>query len=317
MRTFHIFFIFLVLLLTGCIPPQQPNTATPALIVPPLSAPMPTPNSAIPNFDHIAIIIFENKEFDSVIGSPDAPFINQLAKENVLLTEHYAITHPSLPNYVALIGGDTYGYTETCINCPVTATNLADLIENRGLTWRSYQESMPRHCALKDPYDDYVAKHNPFLYYASILNDEERCSEHVVDWEDFLEDVDERNLPNFSFISPNICSSGHDCPLSTADIWLGELLPSLQESFEKESANYLIIITWDEGETDKSCCGLPQNAGGRVATILISPQAKNGFEDSTPYSTYSLLRTISEAWGLPLLGHAADNTTAPILTPWK
>jgi phospholipase C len=316
MHRVQMYFLLLVFILTGCIP-QHPNTATPVAIVPPLSEPMPTPNSAIPNFDHIAIVILENREFDSIIGSPDAPVINHLAEENTLLTEFYAVTHPSLPNYVALIGGDTYGYTETCINCPVTATNLADLIEARGLTWRSYQESMPSHCALKDINDNYVAKHNPFLYYASILNDEERCNKHVVDWEDFLEDVDESALPNFSFITPNICSDGHDCPLSTADAWLGELLPSLEESMQKSGDNYLIIVTWDEGETDKSCCGLPQNAGGRIATILISPQAQNGFEDSTPYSTYSLLRTISEAWGLPLLGHAADSATNLIIAPWK
>lgn len=316
MRKLYLSVTILFLLFTGCTP-QQINTATPAAIVPPLSEPMPTPNPAIPNFDQIAIIVLENKEFDNVIGSPDAPVINQLARGNTLLTEYHAVTHPSMPNYVALIGGDTYGYTETCINCPVNAVNLADLIEKRGLTWRSYQESMPSHCALRDIEAEYVAKHNPFLYYTSILNDEERCTEHVVDWEDFVENVNEGDLPNFSFITPNICSDGHDCPLSTADKWIGELIPSLQESMQRTSDNYLIIVTWDEGETDKSCCGLPQNAGGRIATILISPQAKKGFEDPTPYSTYSLLRTISEAWGLPLLGHAADDSTSLILAPWE
>jgi hypothetical protein len=78
-----------------------------------------------------------------------------------------------------------------------------------------------------------------------------------------------------------------------------------------------LFVTWDDGNTNDSCCGLPAEAGGHIPTILISPRAKNGFQDATPYTTYSLLRTISEAWGLPLLGHAADATNVPILAPWK
>jgi hypothetical protein len=261
MRANYIVFATAILTLTACLA-QQPNMATPAPIVPPLSAPAPTPNPAIPNFDHIAIIVFENKEFESVIGSPAAPNINRMADENTVLTKFYAITHPSLPNYIALTGGDTYGYTETCKNCPVNATNIADLIESSGRTWKAYQESMPRHCSMWEPSSQYVVKHNPFLYYASILNDRERCSRHVVDWEDYQEDVRENSLPNFIFITPNICSSGHDCPLKTADKWLGDTLPPLENSLQAESDNYLIVVTWDEGETTKSCCGLPEEAGG-------------------------------------------------------
>jgi hypothetical protein len=78
----------------------------------------------------------------------------------------------------------------------------------------------------------------------------------------------------------------------------------------------LIVLTWDEGQGEHSCCGL-STGGGRIATVLISPLAKNGFEDVTPYTHYSLLRTISEAWGLPLVGHAADAETNLITAPWK
>jgi hypothetical protein len=316
MRLFQACFIICILLLTGCTA-QNPNMATPAPIVPPLSAPPPTPNPNIPDFDHIVVIIFENMEFESVIGSPEAPNMNRLANENTLLTEYYAITHPSLPNYIALIGGDTYGYTENCKNCPVTATNLADLIERSGRTWKTYQESMLWHCSMSDPFKKYVLRHNPFLFFSSILNDKKRCAEHVVDWDDLEEDASDGNLPNFIFITPNICSSGHDCSLEASDTWLGELMPSLIPPLQKESDDYLVVITWDEGTTNKSCCGLPQEAGGKIATILVSPKARSGFQDSTPYTAYSLLRTISESWGLPLLGHAADESNVPILAPWK
>lgn len=318
MRTIYVSLMSVILLTTGCSAVfQQPNLSTPAPMVPPLSEPFPAPNPDIPNFDHVVLIIFENKEFENVIGNPEAPTMNQLATENTLLTQFYTITHPSLQNYIALVGGDTYGYTENCKNCPVTATNLADLIELSGRDWKTYQEDMPDECTLYDSKNKYVVRHNPFLYFSSIVNDKERCHDHVEEYYEFKDDIDTGDLPDFIFITPSLCNSGHDCPLQTADTWLSNMLPPLIDAFQKESDNYLVVITWDEGESDKSCCGLMEPAGGRVATILISPQAKSNFQDDTPYTTYSLLRTVSEAWGLPLLGHAADDSNLAIITPWK
>ena len=80
---------------------------------------------------------------------------------------------------------------------------------------------------------------------------------------------------------------------------------------------YLVILTWDEGQGDHGCCGMPAQAGGRVATVLVSPQAKAGFEDETPYTHYSVLKTIAEAWHLPYIGHAIDDGTAVITAPWN
>ena len=99
---------------------------------------------------------------------------------------------------------------------------------------------------------------------------------------------------------------------------------SLEEPYECKNGDFeipeellLIIITWDEGQGAHSCCGLPELAGGRIATVLISPQVKENFQDEMPYSHYSILKTISEAWSLPYLGHAADAETPLITAPWK
>lgn len=308
--------MLVIFFMTAC-SVQHPNTATPAPIVPPLSEPAPTPNANIPNFDHVVIMVFENKEYESVIGNSDAPVINQLAQDNTLFTAFHAPTHPSLPNYIALIGGDTYGYTTNCTDCPVTATNLADLLERSGKSWMTYQESMPKDCAHFDIKGQYVAKHNPFLYFTSIVNDKERCQAHVEELSSLPEDEAENKLADFIFITPNLCNTGHDCGIDKTDAWVMETLPPLITALQQESDNYLIILTWDEGTTKKSCCGLPPEAGGHIATIFISPRAKANFQDATPYSSYSLLRTISEGWGLPLLGHAADDETSLILAPWK
>jgi hypothetical protein len=81
---------------------------------------------------------------------------------------------------------------------------------------------------------------------------------------------------------------------------------------------YLIVVTFDETRGDNSsCCGMGSSAGGHIATILVSPQAKSGFQDPTPYSHYSLLKTIEESWGLSWLGFSASPTTQAITTPWK
>jgi hypothetical protein len=124
-------------------------------------------------------------------------------------------------------------------------------------------------------------------------------------------------LPNFSFITPNLCNDAHDCDISVADTWLQNLMNQLKPALDAPAKPYLIILTWDEGQGDHSCCGLPKLAGGRIATIFISPQAKSGFQDDTPYSLYSILKTIETAWNLNLLGHAFDEQTTLITAPWK
>jgi phospholipase C len=293
-------------------------TATPLPTETSTTVPLPTstPKLTIPNFEHIVIIMFENKEFGSVIGNSLMPTYNKLAHENTLLTQYYAVTHPSLPNYIALMGGDTFDITSDCRDCFVNAPSLPDLIEASGRTWKAYQEDMPSPCYLGNK-GDYVQKHNPFVYFDPIRTDSARCEQSVVPLTTLQTDIAAGSLPNFFFIMPNLCYSSHDCALDVSDAWLANTLSTLIPALDKDGANYLVAFLWDEGEGKHSCCGLPSKAGGRVAVVLYSPLVKNGFEDSTPYTHYSLLKTISEAWGLPYLGHAAEDNNVAITAPWK
>ncbi len=319
---------FLPLLLSACallpaVPTATPTptatstptpTATPSPS--PTVTPSPTPRPLVPNFEHIVIIVFENKEFERVIDSESMPVFNRLARDYTLLTQHYAVTHPSLPNYLAMIGGDTFGIDRNCENCFINAPSLPDLIEASGRTWKTYQEDMPRPCFVGS-WGNYAQKHNPFMYFDSIRLDAARCERSVRPLTDLPADLAAGALPNFVFITPNLCNSAHDCHRSIADEWLAALMSPLMDYFSAHSQSFLVILTWDEGTSAASCCGLPEKAGGRIATVLISPQVKNGFEDDTPYTLYSLLKTIAEAWGLPTLGHAADENNALIVKPWK
>jgi phospholipase C len=291
-------------------------TDLPAPTFTPIPLPTMTPKPLVPNFEHIVIIMFENKEFGSVIGNSAMPNYNKLAGEYTLLTQYYAVTHPSLPNYLALMGGDTFGIDSDCHECFVNAPSLPDLIEATGRTWKTYQEDMPKPCYVGDT-NIYVQKHNPFIYFDKIRLDAARCERSIVPLSALQTDLQSGSLSNFIFITPNLCNDAHDCELSVSDAWLTNLLGSLVPALDATGKPYLLVMMFEEGQGKHSCCGLPAEAGGRVPVVFYSPQVKNGFEDSTPYTHYSLLKTISESWGLPYLGHAADVNNSLIVLPWK
>ena len=300
-------------------PTFAPTPALPTFIpsaIPTATPPTVAPQSLVPNFEHIVIIMFENKEFGSVIGNPQMPNYNRLAREYTLLTQNYAIQHPSLPNYIALMGGDTFGINENCSDCFIDAPSLPDLIEASGRTWKTYQEDMPEPCYIGST-NLYAQKHNPFVYFDSIRLNAERCNRSVVPLTALQTDIETDSLPNFLFIKPNICNDSHDCELDVSDAWLTNLLNMLIPALDGTGESYFIAMLFEEGQGDHTCCGLPEPGGGRVPVVLYSPFAKNGFEDPTPYTHYSLLKTISEAWGLQYLGHAADENHVLIVAPWK
>lgn len=277
----------------------------------------PEQDGIVPNFSHVIVIIFENKEFDQVIGNSRMPRFNGLSQQYTLLTRYYAITHPSLPNYIALISGNTFGIDSDCTDCFVNARCLPDLLEANGRSWKTYQEGLPHACYKGNSSGKYAIKHNPFLYFDAIRNDQTRCRRSVVPLNRLDTDLKEGQLPDFAFIVPDLCHSSHDYELKVTDTWLGRIVDSIMNSpaFDQNS---LLVLTFDEGTTNEGGNGTALPAkGGRVATALISPLVKKGFEDATPYSHYSLLKTISVAWKLEELGFASHPATNLITLPWQ
>ena len=244
------------------------------------------------------------------------PLLNALAQQNVILSNYFAVTHPSLPNYISLVSGSTQGITSDCNDCFINQPSLADLIDASGRTWKSYEESMPSPCFLGDA-NPYVQKHDPFLYFDSVRLNAARCDRSIVPLTSLDPDLANNQLPNFSLIMPNLCNSGHDCSSATADQWVTDMVAKLQAS-PALGINSLIIIAFDEG-SDKStagCCGLGSPAGGQVAVVLVSPTALPEFTDNTPYSHYSLIKTILTAWNLPSLGMTSQDSVQAITAPW-
>lgn len=264
----------------------------------------------MPSWDHIFVIVLENKSYEKVIGNPQASYLNSLAQQYGRAKFSYGIRHPSLPNYLALIGGDTFGIATNCTDCTIAQPSLVDLLEASGKSWAAYMESMPSPCFLGDAPPLYRQKHNPFIYFDSIRNDPARCDK-IVPFTQFEQDIRANSLPNFVWITPNMCNDAHDCGLKTMDGWLRTWVGAILQS-PAWRENGVLFLTFDEGaEPDQSgCCEYA--AGGRITTLVISPMGKPGFASDIPYSHYSLLRTIATSWRLPLLGKAACECSHPM-----
>jgi hypothetical protein len=264
--------------------------------------PLPVGNPARlppPGSSHIVEMVMENAEFGEVIGSPSAPYINGLARRYGLASNGYAITHPSLPNYIALTSGTTGGLDSDCTSCTVQAPNIVDQLEAAGISWRAYLEEVPTACFKGASSYGYAKKHNPFAYYPDVAGNPSRCA-NLVGFGALARNLRSGRLPTYSWISPNLCDDGHDCSLRTADLFLAGTIPAVLRELGPHG---FLVLTWDEGSTDRGCCGVAH--GGRVATIVAGPDVRRGARESEPLDHYGTLATIERALGLPLLAGAA------------
>jgi phospholipase C len=301
----------LALLLASCAPGAPSRASLPVVPAAGGSSARP-PIAALPEFKHIFVIVMENREYDQVIGSARAPYLNALAPHYGLASNYYGIRHPSLPNYLALTGGSTFGITSDCTDCTVAQPNLVDQLEAAGRSWKAYIESMPGPCFIGDAPPLYRQKHNPFIYYDNVRNNPQRCKQ-IVPFTQFVSDATAGALPDYVWISPNMCNDGHDCPTSVGDAWLQTWVPTILNS-KAWKDNGVLFITFDEGEGKKGytegCCR--EGNGGHVATLVISPLSRPGYQSPIGYDHYSLLRTIEDAWGLPELNGASCDCAPPL-----
>jgi hypothetical protein len=261
---------------------------------------------------HIAVILMENEEYGAIVGSPAAPYINSLARRYGLATGMYAITHPSLPNYLALTGGSTFGINSDCTECTVGATSIVDQLESARLSWRAYMEDLPAGaagtCFTGASAGEYAKKHDPFAYYTRITGSRPGCA-NIVPLTRLSSDERAAALPRFVWITPNLCNDMHDCSVATGDRFLSTLVPALLRSLGRGG---LLFLTWDEGSSDSGCCRLA--SGGHVVTIVAGPGARAGARLATPADHYSVLQTIEDLFGLRRL-RGAGCTCTPSLRP--
>lgn len=258
-----------------------------------------------PRLDHVVIIVEENKTLGSIIGNPNAPYLNRLARTYSLADNYFAVTNPSLPNYLALTSGTTNGISSDCYptgtSCQVTSTNIADQLEQAGKTWKEYANSMPHPCDVVNS-GEYAVRHIPFLYYPDITSNKSRCLSHVVPYSQFLKDLtSSTTLPDYSFITPNLCNDMHSCSIQIGDDWLAQQVPTILDSSPFTQQHSLLVVVWDEGDA----------LSNNVAVIFAGSDAEKGYISHSFYSHYSLLHTIEWMWSMKPL--TRDDTSAPIM----
>lgn len=260
----------------------------------------------IPALKRVVVVVFENRSFDEVIGEPSAPTFNRLAQRYALLGRSFGVTHPSLPNYLALVSGSTQGLTDTCRDCAFAGASLADTIEESGRTWKTYAEGLPAPGFAGSSSGRYVKRHNPFLYFTRVLSQPRRVA-RVVPLERLATDLARRRLPDFSLVIPDLCNDMHDCSVQRGDTWLDAFLAPLLGN--PQLSGGAIFVTFDESFEDDA------TGGGRIATLVLGPKVRPHARSRTHYTHYSLLRTIEDAWQLPHLGNSAGSV--PITGIWR
>ena len=271
---------------------------------PPVGAPCGTRATAPGRYAHVIWIVMENHAYNQVIGSSSAPYENQLAGQCGLATNYKAVTHPSLPNYIAMTSGGTQGVTDDNppSSHPLSAASIFSQVKAAGLTWRSYEEAMPSNCYLGSS-GSYAVKHNPAAYFVPIRSD---CAVWDVPMGTttggaFLNDLSANTLPAFSFVTPDMCNDTHDCGVGTGDSWLQGWIPKIVASPAYQSGNTAIVLTWDEDDF---------TTVNQVATIVISPTTTPGTRSGIAFDHYSLLKTTEQMLGISTyLGHAGDAGT--------
>ena len=250
-------------------------------------------NAATYTTKYVQLVIFENESYDDVIGSSQAPYITSLSNTWANMTQSFAITHPSEPNYLALFSGSTQGVTSD--QCPVSfgVQSLGSELLKAKITFTGYAESMPSNGytgCMADP-DTlpsgylYMRKHVPWPDFTKIP-----ASVSIV-YPGPLKKPPSR----FTWITPNMCNDMHDCSIGTGDGWAKKNLPKLIKW--DVANNGLLILTFDENDGA---------AGNQIPTILIGNV--NPGQYSQTINHYSVLRTIEDIFGLKHLGSSGSAT---------
>jgi phosphatidylinositol-3-phosphatase len=320
-----------------------------------------------PPIRHVFTIVLENKSYSETFGpNSPAPYLSkQLTAQGEVLTNYYGIGHNSLDNYIALVSGqapnvitqsDCQIYQDFIPGSPIQldvngqavgqgcvfpseVQTIANQLAAHQFSWRGYMEDMQQPClhpALNTQDqtqtakvgDQYAARHNPFVYFHSIV-DTPSCVAGDVPLTQLPVDLQHyATTPNYVFITPNLCHDGHDSPcvdgepggLVSADAFLRQWVPQIMNSPAYQRDGLLLII-FDEAEFGASgsdttaCCnelpgpnsalpGITGPGGGRVGAVVLSKFVRSGTVVTTPYNHYSLLRTIEDLFGLDHLGFA-------------
>ncbi|TMD50109.1 MAG: hypothetical protein E6I86_02015 [Chloroflexi bacterium] len=219
---------------------------------------------------HVFVIVLENTSYQLALRQP---YIASLSRQYALATNYSAVALPSLPNYLAISSGSTWGIRDDAYH-QLPAGGIGAQLTSAGISWKAYMEGFTG---------------NPFAYYGGA------CPSNVVPMTNLGPDL-KAGTPQLSWITPGLCNDGHDCGLRTADRWLSQVVPQITSSpaWRKDG---VLFITWDESSANDS----------RVALLVVTPSLRG--QITMPLDHYSLSATISEQLGVARLGQARQATS--------
>ncbi|HSW88645.1 MAG TPA: alkaline phosphatase family protein [Candidatus Saccharimonadales bacterium] len=277
--------------------------------------------TALSKIHHVFVIVEENHNWQEIYKNPDAPFINKtLLPISAYAQQYYTISkndkalHPSEPNYILLESGmiafPDHTFTTDKVPSASNSTNshnhIAYLLEQKKLSWKSYQEDISGKDCPINTVNNYVPRHNPFVFFQDVAGNPPNsmniyCQKHIRPVNELQKDLQTGTVANYVFITPNLQHDMHDGTITQADTRLSTIVPLITQSatFQKDGA---LIVLWDEGKE-----GDDENSP--IGMIVTSPFVKKGYANTITYSHASFVKTIEEIFQIsPLLGIAAyDN----------
>ncbi len=280
----------------------------------------------------VFVIVEENHNWGSIVGNSSAPYINNALLPKSSYAKNYkgadsGQIHPSEPNYIWMEAGSntnlsngikTYTFAgdgdPDASNQSTTTQHLVSLLMQAGISWKSYQESLPSSGCGMATSGTYAAKHNPMVFFTDVTSDSTYCTGHVVPVTQLATDLQNNTVARYNFITPNLCDDMHgdlscvfENTISVADTWLMQHVPMILSSQAYQQGGAL-FITWDESETSSTTCA--PNCPP-IGMLVLSPRAKGGgYNNMIVYDHSSFLRTMQEIFKVtPLLRHAGDPTT--------
>jgi hypothetical protein len=251
----------------------------------------------------VMIVVLENADASDAMRQP---FLASLGRRGALLTQYHDLGHPSQPNYIAMVAGDPLGATNDN-TVTLDATNLSDLLDARGVSWKVYAENYPGNCNLGDDFGSastgyYARRHVALINFRNVQTNPARCA-RIVNATQLDADVASRALPQFSFYIPNDTHNGHDTSVAAADLWMQSRFGTLLDD-PRFAPGTLFIVVFDEAES-----------GDGIYCAFAGAGVQPGLVNATPYTHYDLLRTIEEIFHLGTLGR--HDATAKMIDVWE
>jgi hypothetical protein len=278
----------------------SPSSGSAQTAASPTSAANTSPASGV---DKVLVIVEENRSVED--AEAHMPFLMSQARTYGTATNFYAIRHPSLPNYLTLAGGSTFGVTDDGDpdEHPLEGPSLFGQLVSAGRTAKTYADAMPTNCA-RENHDSYAARHNPWTYFDDSA-ERAACEQFDVPSGSptggaLIDDVNSGQLPTFALLVPDICHDGHDCSAATTDEWLQSWVPVIEKGPDFRSNRLAIVITWDEDD---------DHSGNQVPMVVIHPSLKDE-QVTKRLDHYGLSASIARLGGIQPLRDADNRTDA-------